>query len=86
MLIGFKQFLNINGRVEIPYHFSCLYKIYCNMIFVSYTKTDTYYEFVGENGEKVIAPATDVIIVDDESGMKAVKLIASRRLLGLLRG
>ena len=55
------------------------------MIFVSYTKTDTYYEFVGENGEKVIAPATDVIIVDDESGMKAVKLIASRRLLGLLR-
>lgn len=56
------------------------------MIFVSYTKTDTYYEFVGENGEKVIAPATDVIIVDDESGMKAVKLIASRRLLGLLRG
>lgn len=56
------------------------------MIFVSYTKTDTYFEFVGENGEKVIAPATDVIIVDDESGMKAVKLIASRRLLGLLRG
>lgn len=56
------------------------------MIFVSYTKTDSYYEFVGENGEKVIAPATDVIIVDDESGMKAVKLIASRRLLGLLRG
>lgn len=56
------------------------------MIFVSYTKTDTYYEFVGENGEKVIAPETDVIIVDDESGMKAVKLIASRRLLGLLRG
>lgn len=56
------------------------------MIFVSYTKTDTYYEFVGENGEKVIAPATDVIIVDDDSGMKAVKLIASRRLLGLLRG
>lgn len=55
------------------------------MIFVSYTKTDSYYEFVGENGEKVIAPATDVIIVDDESGMKAVKLIASRRLLGLLR-
>lgn len=56
------------------------------MIFTDYTKTGTYYEFVGENGQKVIAPATDVIIVDDESGMKAVKLIASRRLLGLLRG
>lgn len=56
------------------------------MIFTTYNQTDTYYEFVGENGQKVIAPATDVIIVDDESGMKAVKLIASRRLLGLLRG
>lgn len=55
------------------------------MIFVSYTKTDSYYEFVGENGEKVIAPATDVIIVDDESGMKAVKLIASRQTVGLIR-
>lgn len=26
MLIEFKQLLNINGRVEMPYHFSCLFK------------------------------------------------------------
>lgn len=55
------------------------------MIFVSYTKTDTYYEFVGENGQKVIAPATDVIIVDDESGFIAVKNTASRQTIGLLK-
>ena len=56
------------------------------MIYTAMNKTDAYYEFVGEDGQKVIAPATDVIIVDDESGMKAVKLISSRRILGLLRG
>lgn len=55
------------------------------MIFVSYTKTDTYYEFVGENGDKLIMPATDVILVDDETGMLAIKSTASRQTLGLYR-
>lgn len=85
MLIEFLQTLIINGRVEIPYHFSCLYKIYCNMIFVSYTKTDTYYEFVGENGEKQIYPVGSIILTDDESGMIAVKNTASRQTVGLIR-
>lgn len=85
MQVEFRQFLNINGRVEIPYHFSCLYKIYCNMIFVSYTKTDTYYEFVGENGEKQIYPVGSIILTDDESGFIAVKNTASRQTVGLLR-
>ena len=49
------------------------------------TKTDSYYEFVGENGEKLIMPATDVIIVDDETGMLAIKSIASRQTLGLYK-
>lgn len=52
------------------------------MKFTSYTKTDTYYEFIGENGEKVIIPAVDVILVDDESGAVTVKNIASRCVVG----
>lgn len=49
------------------------------------TKTDSYYEFVGENGEKLIIPSTSVILVDDESGMKSIKSTASRATLGLLK-
>ena len=54
------------------------------MIYTSYTKTDAYYEFVGENG-KLIMPATDVILADDESGMIAIKNTASRCTVGLLK-
>ena len=54
------------------------------MRFVSYTKTDAYYEFVGDNGEKVIIPATDVVMVDDESGAISVKNTASRCTIGYL--
>ena len=55
------------------------------MIFVSYTKTDSYYEFVGENGEKQIYPVSSIILTDDESGFIAVKNTASRQTVGLLR-
>lgn len=54
------------------------------MIYTGYTKTDAYYEFVGDEG-KMIMPATDVILTDDESGMIAIKSTASRRVMGLLR-
>lgn len=54
------------------------------MIFKSYTKTDTYYEFVGENGEKYLIPATDVILVEDESCAISVKNTASRCTIGYL--
>ena len=54
------------------------------MIYSSYTKTDTYYEFLGDNG-KLIMPATDVILTDDESGMIAIKNTASRCTVGLLK-
>ena len=54
------------------------------MKFVSYTKTDAYYEFIGEDGEKVIIPATDVVMVDDESNLISVKLIASRKVIGIV--
>lgn len=52
------------------------------MRFTSMTKTDTYYEFVGEKGEKTLVPATDVILVDDESNLLSIKLIATRKTIG----
>lgn len=55
------------------------------MIFVSYTKSDTYYEFVGENGQKLIYPVSSIILTDDESGFIAVKNTASRQTIGLLK-
>ena len=54
------------------------------MKFISFTKTDTYYEFIGENNEKVIVPINAVILVDDESGAIAVKNTASRCVIGYL--
>ena len=54
------------------------------MVFKSYPKTDTYYEFVGENGEKYLIPATDVILVEDESCAISVKNTASRCTIGYL--
>ena len=54
------------------------------MRFVNYTKTDAYYEFVGEKGEKYLIPASDVILVDDESGAVSVKNTASRNTIGYL--
>lgn len=55
-----------------------------SMKFISYTKGDTYYEFIGENGEKYIIPSVDVILVDDESGAIVVKNTASRCVIGYL--
>jgi hypothetical protein len=54
------------------------------MKIASYTKTDTYFEFVGENGEKMIVPAVDVILIDDESGAISVKNTASRKTIGYM--
>jgi len=54
------------------------------MRFISYSKTDTYYEFIGENNEKVLVPSADVILVDDESGAIAVKNTASRCTIGYI--
>lgn len=54
------------------------------MRFIDYTKTDTYYEFIGEGGEKVLIPSVNVILVDDESGAIAVKNTASRCTIGYL--
>lgn len=55
------------------------------MIFTTYNQTDTYYEFVGENGQKFIYPVNTIILTDDESGFIAVKNTASRQTIGLLK-
>lgn len=52
------------------------------MKFISYTKTDAYYEFVGENGEKYIIPTVDVILIDDGSNLLSIKLVSSRKVIG----
>lgn len=52
------------------------------MFFNSYTKTDAYYEFIGENGEKYIIPSTDVVLVDDKSNLLSIKNTASRKTIG----
>ena len=54
------------------------------MIYTGYTQTDAYFEFTGSEG-KLIMPTTDVILVDDESGMLAIKNTASRCTVGLLK-
>lgn len=54
------------------------------MIYTGYTQTDAYFEFTGSEG-KLIMPATDVVLVDDESGMIAIKNTASRCTVGLLK-
>ena len=54
------------------------------MIYTGYTQTDAYFEFVGPEG-KLIMPATDVILTDDESGYIAIKTTASRCTVGLLK-
>ena len=54
------------------------------MIYDSYTKTDDYYEFI-KGEEHLILPASNIVLVDDESGMIAIKTIASRATIGLVR-
>lgn len=54
------------------------------MIYDSYTKTDDYYEFI-KGEEHLIIPSANIILVDDESGMIAIKATATRQTLGLVR-
>lgn len=53
-----------------------------NMRFNTMTKTDTYYEFVGDDGLKMIAPIESVILIDDNSGLISIKLVATRKTIG----
>lgn len=53
------------------------------MQFISYTKTDSYYEFIGENNLKLIAPASAIILVDDGNSI-SIKSVASRNTIGYI--
>jgi hypothetical protein len=53
------------------------------MFFNSYTKTDAYYEFIGDD-VKYIVPTSDVILVEENDSI-AVKNTASRCTIGYLR-
>ena len=64
------------------FFYICLNK-YLDMIFVSYTATDAYYEFIGVNNEKVLVPSVDVILVDEGDSI-SVKNTASRCTIGYL--
>lgn len=48
------------------------------MIYSSVNKTDTYIE-LSEGENKLIMPLSSAIIVDDESGLKTIKSIGSRK-------
>lgn len=52
------------------------------MQYTSYTKTDTYYEFVDAKGNKTLMPTTSVILVDDESGLLSIKNTGTRKTIG----
>lgn len=53
------------------------------MKFNTYSKTDTYYEFLGDNGLKVLCPINSVILVDDGATI-SVKTVGSRKTIGYI--
>lgn len=54
------------------------------MIFSNFTKTDTYFQ-VKEGDNTMVFPLNSVILVDDESGFVALKNIASRKTVALIK-
>ena len=54
------------------------------MKFNSYIKTDTYYEFNGDDGLKFIAPVGSIVLVDDQSGLLSIKSVSSRCTIGIV--
>lgn len=50
----------------------------------SYSLSDGVYTFVFDNGKQLF-PQSSIILVDDESGLIAVKSVASRKTLFLAR-
>lgn len=55
------------------------------MIYSQINKMEGYYELVADNGEKMLIPSTNVIIVNDESGMLSIKNTASRCTVALVK-
>lgn len=55
------------------------------MTAINYNKTDAYYEFTFEAGVKALYPVTSIVLVDDESGLVAVKDTGSNKTMFLLK-
>ncbi len=53
------------------------------MRFISYTQTNSYYEFLCEDGTKVLMPTATTIIVNDGQTI-VVKTIGSRCTVGYI--
>ena len=53
------------------------------MKYNSFNESDFYYEFIGDNGKEIM-PKSAVILVDDNSGLLSIKLIATRKTIGLV--
>lgn len=53
--------------------------------YVSYTKDDSNYTFVDENGGKFITPVGSIMLVDDKSGLISVKGIATRKTIAIVQ-
>lgn len=55
------------------------------MIYTGYTENENYYELSGENGEVLLVPKANTIVVDDDSNVLSIKGIASRQTIALVR-
>ena len=54
------------------------------MIYTAINKNDAYIE-LSEGENKLLLPASSAIIVDDESGMKSIKTVGSRKTVALVK-
>lgn len=54
------------------------------MKFNYYVKTDTYYQFFGDDGLTLLVPSDKIILVEDESNLLSIKLLATRKTIGLV--
>lgn len=54
------------------------------MTFVNINKTEGSTTFTSESGVSVTMPNSAYIVVDDESGLKAIKATGSRATIGLI--
>lgn len=61
----------------------CSYKLYNMEIAIAYSLSDGVYTFDFGNGKKQLFPQDSIILVDDESGLIAIKSTSSRKTLFL---
>ncbi len=55
------------------------------MIYSQINGMEGYYELVADNGDKMLIPSTNIIIVNDGSGLLSIKNTASRCTVALVR-